>query len=72
MPAKVGMVKVLSISSSSIFNIGDVYSMSPAASVKTFAGGGSFNTGSGIRINIDRSSTYVNDREVVDQSIINS
>ncbi|UOR13172.1 spore germination protein [Halobacillus amylolyticus] len=72
MPAKVGMVKVLNVSNSSIFNIGDVYSMSPAASAKTFAGGGSFNTGNGIRININRSSTYVNDRELVDQSIINS
>ncbi|WP_079529380.1 spore germination protein [Halobacillus hunanensis] len=72
MPAQVGMVKVLSVSGSSIFNIGDVYSMAPAASVKTFAGGGSFNTGTGIRVNIDRSATYINDREEIDQSIVNS
>ncbi len=72
MPAKVGAVKVISISSSSIFNIGDVYNMAPTAMVKTFAGGGSFNTGNGIRINLDKSTTYVNDQEAIDQSFINS
>jgi spore germination protein PA len=68
MPAKVGAVKVNSVSSSSIFNIGDVYSMSPVSSAKTFAGGGSFNTGDGIRINLNQSNTYVYDKDIVDQS----
>ncbi|MEN2767678.1 spore germination protein [Ornithinibacillus xuwenensis] len=68
MPAKVGAVKVNNVSSSSIFNIGDVYSMSPVSSAKTFAGGGSFNTGDGIRINLNQSNTYVYDKDIVDQS----
>ncbi|MFG6120425.1 MULTISPECIES: spore germination protein [Thalassobacillus] len=68
MPAQVGAVKVLSISSSSIFNIGDVYMIAPTSSAKTFAGGGSFNSGDGIRVDLGRSVTYVNDRDVYDQS----
>ncbi|TGB05256.1 spore germination protein [Halobacillus salinus] len=69
MPAKVGVVKVITLSSSSIFNIGDVYQMAPQAWVKTFAGGGSFNTGTGIKIDIENSNTYVNDSEFMDQNI---
>ncbi|MGI8314474.1 spore germination protein [Halobacillus mangrovi] len=72
MPAKVGAVEVISLSSSSIFNIGDVYNMAPQAWAKTFAGGGSFNTGNGLRIDLNRSNTYVNDQEVIDQSIANN
>ncbi|MBM7554090.1 spore germination protein [Thalassobacillus pellis] len=68
MPAQVGAVKVLSISSSSIFNIGDVYNIMPTSSAKTFAGGGSFNSGDGIRIDLNRSITYVNDSDDTDQS----
>ncbi len=45
MPAIVGAVKVVSIGSSGIFHIGDVYRVQPYSQVKTFAGGGSFNTG---------------------------
>ncbi|MBH0228747.1 spore germination protein [Halobacillus yeomjeoni] len=71
MPAKVGAIKILSISSSSIFNVGDVYHMSPQAWAKTFAGGGSFNTGNRIHVDINRSNTFVNDEENIDQSIIN-
>ncbi|MFC7060828.1 spore germination protein [Halobacillus seohaensis] len=69
MPAKVGFVKIISMSSSSVFNIGDVFSISPQATAKTFAGGGSFNTGDGIRIHLNRSNTYVNDKELIDQPI---
>ncbi|CDQ21070.1 spore germination protein PA [Halobacillus karajensis] len=72
MPAKVGAVKVLTLSSSSIFNIGDVYNMSPHASAKTFAGGGSFNTGDGIRVRLNRANTFINDSEVFDQSVVNN
>ncbi|RDW18244.1 spore gernimation protein GerPA [Oceanobacillus arenosus] len=69
MPAKVGAVKIINISSSSIFNIGDVYSMSPRSTAKTYAGGGSFNTGNGIRISLNNSNTYVNDSDKIDQTI---
>ncbi|PAV29237.1 spore gernimation protein GerPA [Virgibacillus profundi] len=69
MPAKVGAVKVINISASSIFNIGDVYSMCPESNAKTFAGGGSFNTGDGIRIHLNNSITKVYDSDKIDQPI---
>ncbi|SEU03797.1 spore germination protein PA [Salinibacillus kushneri] len=70
MPAFVGAVKVNSIGTSSIFHIGDVYAMSPVSSAKTFAGGGSFNTGDGLNISLDQSYTYVTDSDMLDQNII--
>lgn len=69
MPAKVGAVKIINISSSAIFNIGDVYSMCPDSSAKTYAGGGSFNTGNGIRIHLANANTYVTDPDNADQNI---
>ncbi|MBM7571498.1 spore germination protein [Aquibacillus albus] len=69
MPAIVGAVKVITIDAASIFNIGDVYGMSPYAQAKTFAGGGSFNTGDGIRVELDYSSTNVYDKDNFDQII---
>ncbi|WP_010093654.1 spore germination protein [Ornithinibacillus scapharcae] len=69
MPAKVGAVKINSISSSSIFNIGDVYSMNPESTAKTYAGGGSFNSGDGIHVNLDNSNIYVYDKDNIDQPI---
>lgn len=65
----VGAVKVITVSSSSIFNIGDVYSMSPDSSAKTYAGGGSFNTGDGIRVHLANSHTRVFDADAIDQPI---
>ncbi|GGK07218.1 putative spore germination protein GerPA [Lentibacillus kapialis] len=69
MPAKVGAVKINNISDSGTFNIGDVLSMSPESSAKTFAGGGSFNTGDGTYIRLGRSTTYVTDPDQADQNI---
>ncbi|WP_188455262.1 spore germination protein [Virgibacillus oceani] len=69
MPAKVGAVKVITVASSSIFNIGDVYSMCPDSSAKTYAGGGSFNTGDGIHIELENSNTYVYDKDKIDQPV---
>ncbi|MBO8156231.1 MAG: spore germination protein [Bacillaceae bacterium] len=70
MPAFVGAVKVLSVSSSSIFHIGDAYAMAPTSAAKTYAGGGSFNTGDGIRVNLGSSVTYVPDPDIIDTSNI--
>ncbi|GAA0491569.1 spore germination protein GerPA [Salinibacillus aidingensis] len=70
MPAFVGAVKVNSVGSSSIFHIGDVYAMSPVSSAKTFAGGGSFNTGDGLTLSLDQSYTYVTDSDTMDQTIM--
>ncbi|QDP39760.1 spore germination protein [Radiobacillus deserti] len=70
MPAVVGAIKVITVSSSSIFNVGDVYAMNPESYVKTFAGGGSFNTGNGIYIDLNRSTTIVRDTDNIDQPIV--
>jgi spore germination protein PA len=67
MPAKVGAVKVNNVSSSAVFNIGDVYSISPVSSAKTYAGGGSFITGNGTRVQINSSYNYVYDKDLIDQ-----
>ena len=69
MPAIVGAVKVISIGSSSIFHIGDVYMMQPNSNAKTFAGGGSFNTGDGITVELDKSNTLINDQDKFDQIV---
>jgi spore germination protein PA len=67
MPAIVGAVKINSIGSGSVFNIGDVFRISPSSNAKTFSGAGSFNTGDGLRIKNDYSLTNTYDRDVVDQ-----
>ncbi|WP_227936824.1 spore germination protein [Alkalihalobacillus deserti] len=69
MPAIVGAVKVNSIGNSGVFNIGDVYTMSPQSSAKTFAGAGSFNTGDYLRVRNDHSSTNTYDKDVADSNI---
>lgn len=70
MPAIVGIVQVNSIGINSIFNIGDVYKIMPVATVKTFAGAGSFNTGDVLEIYNHISSTNTFDQDGADQSII--
>ncbi|MDF0726964.1 spore germination protein [Cytobacillus sp. S13-E01] len=70
MPAIVGAVKVNSIGSSSVFNIGDVFTISPISNVKTFAGAGSFNTGDGLYVLNRQSSTNTNDKDLVDQPTV--
>lgn len=69
MPAYVGVVKIISIGSSSIFNIGDVNLMYPISTAKTFAGAGSFNTGDGLAVYNQHSVTNVNDSDIQDQVI---
>ncbi|WP_147533195.1 spore germination protein [Bacillus marasmi] len=67
MPAIVGVVQVISIGSSSVFNIGDVYKIMPFANAKTFSGAGSFNTGDGLNVNNHYSSTNTYDQDCLDQ-----
>ncbi|KOO50257.1 spore germination protein [Priestia koreensis] len=69
MPAIVGVINMNSVGSGSVFHIGDVYSISPVSSAKTFAGAGSFNTGDGLRVWNQQSSTNTNDQDVNDQTI---
>jgi spore germination protein PA len=69
MPAFVGAVSVNSVGSASVFHIGDVYAISPNSAAKTFAGAGSFNTGNGLRVYNQQSSTNVADQDNADQNI---
>jgi spore germination protein PA len=69
MPAIVGVTQVISIGTSSVFNIGDVYKIMPIANVKTFSGAGSFNTGDGLEIHNHMSSTNTFDQDGIDQGI---
>ena len=70
MPAIVGIAQVISIGTSSVFNIGDVYKIMPIASARTFAGAGSFNTGDTLQIHNQISSTNTVDQDIADQSIL--
>ncbi|RPF52066.1 spore germination protein [Aquisalibacillus elongatus] len=66
MAAFVGAVKVNSVSSSAVFHIGDSYYIQPISSAKTYAGGGSFNTGNGINVSLGQSKTIVFDQDYID------
>jgi spore germination protein PA len=68
MPAIVGAVQVMSIGSSGVFHIGDVFKISPASTTKTFAGG-SFNTGD-LSLYNNQSSTNTYDGDLTDQPIL--
>ncbi|GLB58850.1 spore germination protein [Cytobacillus sp. NCCP-133] len=67
MPAIVGVAQVISIGSSAVFNIGDVYKIMPVSNAKTFSGAGSFNTGDGLNVYNNRSTTNTYDSDGVDQ-----
>jgi spore germination protein PA len=69
MPAIVGAVKINAMGASSVFNIGDVFTISPASTAKTFAGAGSFNTGDYLNIRNERSSTNTYDKDIADGNI---
>ncbi|OIU72550.1 spore germination protein [Rossellomorea aquimaris] len=69
MPAIVGIAQVVSVGSSGVFHIGDVFTINPISTAKTFAGAGSFITGRGISVYNESSLTYTVDDEVMDQGI---
>lgn len=68
MPAIVGVVQVISIGSSGVLNIGDVYKIMPVSTAKTFSGAGSFNTGDQLHIVNHQSSTNTFDQDYLDQA----
>lgn len=70
MPAIVGVVQVISLGSSGVFNIGDVYKIVPFSTSKTYAGAGSFNTGDSISLYNGNSTTNTYDSDVTDQPIL--
>ncbi|MEH7113059.1 spore germination protein [Neobacillus niacini] len=70
MPAIVGVAQVVSLGTSSVFHIGDVYKIMPFSSARTFSGAGSFNTGESLNVhnnNLSNTNTY--DADGVDQGI---
>ena len=67
MPGFVGAVQIITIGSSSVFHIGDVFLINPYSTSKTYAGSGSFITGDEIKINNKLSSTNTYDNDGVDQ-----
>ncbi len=67
MPAIVGVVQVIAVGSGSVFHIGDVYKISTFSNAKTFSGAGSFNTGDGINVQNQQSSTITFDQDGIDQ-----
>lgn len=69
MPAVVGFVKIISIGSGSIVQFGDALEVSPASSSKTYAGSGSFLTGSLTNSNNAVSATNTLDPDVQDNAV---
>ena len=68
MPAIVGTVNINSISG--IFNIGDVNTISPKNLAKTYAGGGSFNSGDRLTIHNSPSLINVYDSKEFEQIVL--
>jgi len=69
MPASVGFVNIVSVGTGSVINIGDTYTIAPRSEAKTFAGAGSFNTGTGVTVYNNKSISNVNDSDQFDQNI---
>ncbi|WP_144553565.1 spore germination protein [Bacillus sp. X1(2014)] len=69
MPAIVGVAQVITLGSSSVFHIGDVYKIMPFSTAKTFSGAGSFNTGDSLQLQNNVSSTNTTDSDLYDQGI---
>jgi hypothetical protein len=71
MPSIVENIKINSVGSSGVVNIGDSMIISPSSSAKTFAGAGSFNTGDFGQINNTISATNTSDPDISDQNSTN-
>lgn len=70
MPAIVGVAQVITLGSSAVFHIGDVYKIMPFSTAKTFSGSGSFNTGEQLTLRNEVSSTNTSDPDVIDSGNI--
>ncbi|GGG56577.1 MULTISPECIES: spore germination protein [Paenibacillus] len=68
MPSIVGFVKIVSTGSSSIVQFGDSVQLSPSSTSKTYAGSGSFLTGSLANANNAVSATNTLDPDVQDST----
>ncbi|MCL6606342.1 MAG: spore germination protein [Paenibacillus sp.] len=68
MPAIVGAINVNNISG--VFNVGDVGIIAPNSFSKTFAGGGSFNSGETLNINNSPSVINIYGSDAYEQNIV--
>jgi len=68
MPAVIGFVNIVSIGSSSIVQFGDAVQLTPSSNSKTYAGSGSFLTGSLANSNNGFNATNTLDPDVQDNS----
>lgn len=68
MPAVVGFIKIVSVGGGSIIQFGDTLQASPSSTSKTYAGSGSFLTGSLTNSNNAVSATNSLDPDVQDSS----
>ncbi|MFD0586770.1 spore germination protein [Paenibacillus sp. GCM10027627] len=68
MPAVVGFVKIVSVGSGSIVQFGDTVQVSPSSNSKTYAGSGSFLTGSLTNSNTAVSATNTLDPDLQDNT----
>ncbi|MBD2847261.1 spore germination protein [Paenibacillus sp. IB182496] len=68
MPAVVGFVNIVSIGSSGVVQFGDTLEITPSSTTKTYAGSGSFLTGSLANANNALSSTNTIDPDIQDSS----
>ncbi|WP_336775238.1 spore germination protein [Paenibacillus sp. MMO-58] len=68
MPSIVGFIKIVSVGSSAIVQFGDSVQLSPSSQTKTYAGSGSFLTGSLANANNAVSSTNTLDPDIEDSN----
>lgn len=71
MPAVVGFVKIISVGSSSIVQFGDALEVSPQSNSKSYAGSGSFLTGTLANSNTGVNATNSIDPDVQDNTNTN-
>lgn len=69
MPSLVGVIKINSIGSAAVFNVGDTLYISPKSTSKTFAGQGSFSTGDFQFSNNGLNATNTLDPHLIDSNI---
>ncbi|GBF10174.1 spore germination protein [Tepidibacillus infernus] len=66
MPSIVGGVKINSVGTGGIVNIGDALYLSPKVTSKSYAGSGSFNTGDFLNTNNGLSNTNTLDNDLLE------
>ncbi|SEP18220.1 spore germination protein [Paenibacillus sp. OV219] len=68
MPTIVGMTEIVSVGSGAVVQVGDSIQIKPSSATKTYAGAGSFLTGSLVNSNNGVSTTNTNDPDVQDNT----